>query len=214
MRGSFQCCNRQLTNPYTEQITEFYRRRAVTPKNQSIIESVLQRVHARMGELIQVCEPTSKKQEPSPTIEQLRQTVLGLHLTAIAHYAEGYPYPYESDVRRSVNVVGRCLYADPFSQPGSYCLPKLWHNTELGKLVYAALYRFYTEEREGQLLTTAEMRNLFNVERQTIHQWIEDGLIFPVYHEGAPLFYRKDVDRLQKKRAKKRIRGPRASSEQ
>lgn len=186
----------------------------MTPKNQRIIESVLQRVHARISELIQVCEPASKKPEPSPTIEQLRQTVLGLHLTAIAHYAEGYPYSYESDVRRSVSVVGRCLYADSFSQPGSYRLPKLWHHTELGKLVYAALYRFYTEEREGQLLTTAEMRNLFNVERQTIHQWIEDGLIFPVYHEGAPLFYRKDVDTLQKNRAKRRVRRSRASPDQ
>lgn len=89
------------------------------------------------------------------------------------------------------------------SLPRASASPQKWQRSELGKLVHAAILRFFEEERPGQLLTVTDMRKLFAVKRQTVHQWIEDGLIFAVYRGDTPLFYRKDVNRLQQRRAHK-----------
>jgi hypothetical protein len=115
---------------------------------------------------------------------------------------EGYPYPFEGDVRASAGVVARCLYGDPLA-PQGFRLPPKWQRTELGSLIHAAMLRFYEEERPGQLLTVTQMRKLFGVTRQTVHQWIEDGVIFAVYRGDTPLFYQKEVARLQQVRAHK-----------
>lgn len=53
------------------------------------------------------------------------------------------------------------------------------------------------------LTGSADMRKLFNVKRQTVHQWIDDGLIFAVYRGDTPLFYQKDVTRLHQIRTHK-----------
>ena len=83
-------------------------------------------------------------------------------------------------------------------------LPAKWQRSTLGKLVHAALLRFYEEERPGQLLTVREMRQLFGVRRQTVHQWVDDGLLFAIYRGETPLFYQKDVTRFQQARARTR----------
>jgi hypothetical protein len=174
----------------------------MTPIHQQLVDEILERMHQRVQELIHACQPAGQTKGASPTSEQLRQTVLGQHLAAIAHYVEGYPYPFEGDVRASAGFVARCLYGDPLASQG-FRLPAKWQRTELGSLVHAALLRFYEEERPGQLLTVTQMRKLFGVTRQTVHQWIEDGVIFAVYRGDTPLFYQKDVTRLQQVRAHK-----------
>ncbi len=174
----------------------------MTPIHQQIIDTILEHMHHRVQELIHNCQPAGKTHLAEPTREQLRQTVLGQHLAAIAHYVEGYPYPFEGDVRASAGFVARCLYGDPLAVQG-FRLPPKWQRTELGSLVHAAMLRFYEEERPGQLLTVTQMRKLFGVSRQTVHQWIEDGVIFAVYRGDTPLFSQKDVTRLQQVRAHK-----------
>lgn len=157
---------------------------AVIPTHQQIVDTLLERMCRRVSELIRDCYPASKKQPAGPTIEQLRETLLGQHLAAIAHYVEGYPYPYEGDVRASISFVARCIYGDPLASQG-FRLPQKWQRTELGKLVHNAMLRFFDEERPGKLLTVTDMRKLFGVKRQTVHQWIEDGLIFPRHAQRA-----------------------------
>lgn len=174
----------------------------MTPKHQQIVDDILARMHARVHELIHTCQPESRKHPAEPTRDQLRETLLGQHLAAIAHYAEGYAYAFEGDVRISTNIVARCLYGYPLATQG-YRLPQKWQRSDLGKLVHAAVLRFFEEERPGQLLTVTDMRKLFNVKRQTVHQWIDDGLIFAVYRGDTPLFYQKDVTRLQQIRTHK-----------
>ena len=137
---------------------------------------------------------------PEQPLEQLRNSPLGGHLAAIAHYAEGYAYPYEGDVRASVSFLARCLYGDALAAQG-FRLPPKWQRSALGKVVHAALLRFYEQERPGQLLTVTEMRQLFGVRRQTVHQWVDDALLFAVYRGDTPLFYQKDVTRFQQMRA-------------
>jgi len=172
------------------------------PTHQRIVDDILERMHARVNELIHHCQPASRKRPAEPTREQLRETLLGQHLAAIAHYAEGYPYPYEGDVRTSTGFVARCLYGDPLAARG-FRLPQKWQHSELGSLVHAAMLRFFEEERPGQLLTVTDMRKLFDVKRQTVHQWIDDGLLFAIYRGDTPLFYQKDVTRFQQVRAHK-----------
>ena len=172
------------------------------PKHQQIVDDILEHMHARVNELLHHCHPVSRKPPAEPTREQLRETLFGQHLATIAHYAEGYPYPYEGDVRTSIGFVARCLYGNPLAAQG-FRLPQKWQRSELGKLAHAAMLRFFEEERLGQLLTVTDMHKLFDVKRQTVHQWIEDGLIFAVYRGDTPLFYRKDVTRLQQMRARK-----------
>src|SRR5579875_2806793 len=58
----------------------------MTPIHQQIVDTILERMHQRVQELIQACQPACQTPIASPTKEQLRQTVLGQHLAAIAYY--------------------------------------------------------------------------------------------------------------------------------
>jgi hypothetical protein len=172
------------------------------PTHQHLVDLVLTRMARRVSELTHHCLPASRKPPAEPTIEQLRETPFGIHLAAIAHYAEGYAYPLEGDVRNSMSFVARCLFGDPLTQQG-FRLPPKWQRDPLGKLVHTALLRFFEEERPGKLLTVTDIRKLFDVKRQTVHQWVEDGLLFAVYRGDTPLFYQNDVVRFQQARARK-----------
>jgi hypothetical protein len=118
--------------------------------------------HEAVSELIQYCLPAIGKRPAEPTIKELRDTLLGQHLAAIMHYAEGYVYSYEGDVSVSISFVARCLYGDPLS-PQGFRLPQKWQCSELRKLVHAALLRFFEEERLGKLLTVTDVGKLFGV---------------------------------------------------
>src|SRR3982074_2633379 len=116
------------------------------PKHQRLVADVLRRIYRRVDELVRQCAyPVGRKPE-EPAIEDFRESLLGHHLVSIAHYAESYPYPYEGDVRSSVNFVARCLYGDPLITQG-FRLPAKWQRSELGSLVHAAVLRVYWEER-------------------------------------------------------------------
>ena len=114
----------------------------MTPTHQRSVDDILKRMHARVSELIHHCQPVSGKQPAEPTIEQLRDTLLGQHLAAIANYVEGYAYPYQGDVRASATFVARCLYGEPLAAQG-FRLPQKWQRSELGSLVHAAMLRFF-----------------------------------------------------------------------
>jgi hypothetical protein len=172
----------------------------MTPNHQQIVDAVLTAMQRRVHELVADCQRgTMLSEQP---LASLRDSPLGGHLAAIAHYAEGYAYPYEGDVRASVSFLARCLYGDSLAARG-FRLPPKWQRSPVGQVVHAALLRFYEQERPGQLLTVTDMRKLFGVRRQTVHQWIDDGLLFAVYRGDTPLFYQKDVTRFQQARAHK-----------
>jgi hypothetical protein len=129
----------------------------------------------------------------------LRESPLGVHLAAVDHYLQG-------DLRTSLTFIARCLYSDTLSTSG-FRLPLKWQRIPLGKLCHTDLLRFFEEELPDRLLAVADMRKRFGVKRQTVHQWIEDGLIFAVYRGDTPLFYRNDVNRHQQLRAHKQREG-------
>ena len=175
----------------------------MTPTHQQIVDDILVRMHKRTRELMQLCLPALKNPLPDAPLDLLRETPLGMHLAAIANYEEGYPYPYQqSDVRASMDFLARCLYGDPLS-PQGFRLPQKWQRSPLGALVHSALLRFFEHERPDSLLTVADLRTRFGVKRQSVHQWVEDGLLFAVYRGDTLLFYDKDVERFQQVRARK-----------
>jgi excisionase family DNA binding protein len=176
----------------------------MTPTHQKLIDQLLQSADHRARELL---TGSGYQLGREARIEELRKSPLGQHLANLANYSEGYAVAGDiRDIRGSAQYVSRFFYGEPFHRT-SYKLPVKFHETDLGNLVNEAVLRFYQEERPGQLLTMEEMRQLFGVSRQAVHQWIRKGEIFPVWVKNTTRFYRKDVDRLienQQKKKKKR----------
>lgn len=111
----------------------------MTPNHQQIVDTILTTMQLRVRELVAACQQGTML--PEPPLASLRESPLGGHLAAIAHYAEGYAYPYEGDVRASVTFLARCLYGDALA-PRGFRLPAKWQRSALGKLVHAARLAF------------------------------------------------------------------------
>ncbi len=171
----------------------------MTPTHQRLIDKLLSQAARRTQELL---AGIGLQLTHEPPLEELRASPLGQHLTNLAHYAEGYSV--SGDIREAAQYVGRHFFGNPLHRQ-AFKFPEKFHKTELGALINEAMIRFYEEERPGQLLTMEDMRELFNVTRQAVHQWIDDDLIFPVYIQNASRFYRKDVERLQAQRAQRKM---------
>jgi hypothetical protein len=173
----------------------------MTPIHERLIDALLLQLSRRVEELLLASSYTQKTQIQLPEPQQLRSSPIGQHLIAVARYVEGYPYPGSDnqDVRVSITVVSRAFYGDLFTT-NAFRFPPKFHRTPLGQLINEALVRFYTEQRPGQLLTIGAMQERFQVKRQTIHQWIGESKIFPVYIDGTTRFYQPDVEQLQKRR--------------
>jgi Helix-turn-helix domain len=165
----------------------------MTPTHQRLIDSLLQKAARRTYELQTGINGTQPPREVR--LDDLRTGPLGQHLANLANYSEGYNAA--GDIREAAQFVGRFFFGDAFHDKRTFRFPEKFHQTDLGKLVNEAVLRFYEQERPGQLLTMAEMRDLFGVTRQTVHQWIRAGQITPVYINNTSRFYRKDVERLR-----------------
>jgi len=175
----------------------------MTPKHQQIIDEVLIKIHQRTQFLVDGCDyPIIGRRLNEQTAGRMRESEVGRHLAALAEYAEGYPYAFKPDVRHSANFIGRMLFAETL-RPNHWRVPYRLHLTDFGKLFYAALARFYEEERPGQLLTVAQVGEQFQVARQTVHQWIEGGDIPAIYIGDSPYLYQKDLATFQKIREKR-----------
>jgi hypothetical protein len=177
------------------------RRTGMTPTHLQLIDQILQQA-------LRSVQTRSAEIDITPTplaVEQLRKSQLGRMLTVIGSYAEGYTIT--GDVRHAVQIVGRALFATPLS-PEAFTFPEGFHRTPLGTLINEALARLYTQELPGQLLTMADMRARFGVKRQTVHQWIAEGLIAPVYINQTARFPLQEVERLQARREQRKQQPP------
>ncbi|SRR5712692_9900016 len=63
----------------------------MTPKHQQVVDNTLARMDARVSELIRHCRPASRKQPGETPLKELRETLLGQHLAAIAHSPKAMP---------------------------------------------------------------------------------------------------------------------------
>jgi hypothetical protein len=168
----------------------------MTPIHERLVDELLQQFFRRSNEHTSLCG-LGRKQPPTP--EQLRASPIGQHIMAIAQFAEGHSYPASGewhDVRDSIAVIHRAFFGNPLDKTFYLPPPKL-HLTPLGQLLNDALVRFYRSQGPGTLLPIGNLMERFQVSRQTIHQWIEDRKITPVYVDGTTRFYLPDVERLQ-----------------
>jgi hypothetical protein len=177
----------------------------MTPLHQQLIDSLLTQAHQRTQELINMTGfPVGKTKDLSneQRIELLRQSPLGLHLAAIANYAEGYAYgstPSLPDVRRSVAYAGRAFFGITQTTT-TYRFPAKFHKTQLGQLINDALTRFYKEERPGRLVPVRKACERFKVARQTVHEWIDAGRLQATYMNGLAYLDIQDVERMAQRR--------------
>jgi hypothetical protein len=166
----------------------------MTPDHQHLVDTLLWHLHRWVEEGVRDCQYPLGKHPPAQTIKQMRSSPIGQHLAALATYAEGYPYPFEEDVRLSAGIVSRSFFGDPFDPKGSRLPPK-FHRTPLGRLINEALSRFFSQERPGTLLSVKEVRRRFGVTRQAAHEWIQEGHLYAVYLDGSPRIYAQDAER-------------------
>jgi hypothetical protein len=167
----------------------------MTPLHQQLIDALLSQVQQRTQELITVTAlPIGNTKEQ--TIEQLRQSPLGVHLTAIANYAEGHAYTFATahDVRQSIGYVGRAIFGE--IEANTYRFPPKFHKMPLGHFINEALARFYREEQPGHLLKVGQVCKRFGVARQTVHEWIEEGRLYATYIDGLAYLSVQDVERI------------------
>lgn len=183
----------------------------MTPDHQKLIDSLLHQAHAYVQRIVEQTDYPLGRRPDEQTIERLRASEIGQHLAALANYAEGYPYPFQEDVRVSADIVARSLLRCPLDAVNSYRIPHRFYRTPLGQLLNTCMLRFYQEERPGSLLTMGQLREQFGVTRQTVHQWIDEGTFFALYIDGETRFYKKDMEQLtahrqhkQKQRAQAR----------
>jgi hypothetical protein len=172
----------------------------MTPVHAKLVDDLLQQFFKRTAEQAQACGFFMKN---APTPQSLRSGPIGQHLIAIAEYGEGHPYLLDhegQDVRNSIAIVKWAFLGDVLSK--GFRLPPKFHQTPLGNLINDALLRFYQEQ--GQLLAIGALRERFAVKRQTIHLWIEEGLLTPAYlSNGETRFFLPDVEHLEERRGSK-----------
>ncbi len=176
----------------------------MTPMHQQLVDELLQQFFRRTDEQAQKCGLHISQ---PPALEKLRSSLIGQHLTIIAKYIEGSSFPESQhwhDIRDSINEVKRAFFGNPLTS--TFYTPPKFHLTPLGRFLNDALVRFYKEQGPGTLLVIGALIERFQVKRQTIHQWISDGLITPVYIDGTTRFYQPDVERLQLVRAQMKKR--------
>jgi hypothetical protein len=165
----------------------------MTPVHQKIIDETLIAAYTRMAEQISaLAYPAAKEEQYNQ--EHLSHSQLARDLMLIAHYVEGYQV--EEDPQQAIERVCRVL----FGRVGTvgYVLPKKFHKTTLGELIYAAYELLIPKD---QLVTTDVARKAFGVERQSIYDWVEEGKLTPYYIKGKQMFYRAHIQQQAQQRA-------------
>lgn len=165
----------------------------MTPNHQKILDETLNAAYARMAEQINALNyPVAKEKQYNQ--DHLRGSQLAHDLTLIINFVEGYQV--EENPSKVIDRVFRILHGR-LASPG-YMLPKGFHKTPLGELIYAAYELLIPRDK---LMTTGEVRKAFGVQRQTIYDWVEENRLTAYYIRGQQMFYRPQIEQQAQKRA-------------
>ena len=164
------------------------------PIHQRIVDDTLHAAYALMTEHINALGyPVAKEKQFNQ--EHLNNSQLACDLTLIAHYVEGYQV--EENPQQAIERVCRVLFGCVGTSSG-YVLPKKFHQTKLGELIYAAYELLIPKD---QLMTTDAVKKALSVERQTVYDWVEEGKLTPYYVKGKQMFYRPHIQKEAQRRA-------------
>ena len=170
----------------------------MTPDHQQTIEEVLQFAYARAVEWNNMLTIPFGKNPPRYTHEMLWNSPLARDLTAIAAYTEGHK-PSE-DITLILTRVARTLFGHTLNQTG-FRLPHKFHKTKLGELMFTAFARYFPSKA---WMTTAEVQRLFQVKRQTVYDWAEEGKLVAYFVEGKQVYLRQQVEQFHSTWAKQK----------
>lgn len=160
----------------------------MTPDHQQTIEDILQFAYARTIEWNNIMAIPMGKNPPKYTHDMLWNSTLGHDLTAIANYIEGYPS--SEDITILLARIGRALFGHTLNQTG-FRLPHKFHQTALGKMMFEAFARYFPATA---WMTTAQVQKLFQVKRQTVYDWAEEGRLAPYFVDGKQVYLQQQVE--------------------
>ncbi len=161
----------------------------MTPDHQQAIENTLQLTYARTTELHNMLNIPLGKNPPRYTREMMWDSPLGHDLQAVANYVEGYQV--QEDITTTLQRVARTLFGHTLNQQG-FRLPLQFHKTPLGKMMFLAFERYFPATA---WMTTAEVQKLFQVKRQTVYDWAEEGKVAPYYVGGKQVYLRSQIEK-------------------
>lgn len=168
----------------------------MTPDHQQTIENTLQLAYARTFELSNALAIPQGKKPIQYTRDMLWSCPLARDLQAIAAYIEGYQV--QEDITITLQRIARTLFGHTLSQQGFRLPPKFQH-TPLGKMMFAAFERYFPP---NAWMTTAEVQKLFQVKRQTVYDWAEEGKLTAYFVNGRQVYLRQQVEKLYNTRRK------------
>jgi excisionase family DNA binding protein len=160
----------------------------MTPDHQLAIENALQLAYARAIELQNMLAVPQGKNPLKYTHEMLWDSPLGRDLQAIAAYVEGYQI--QEDITIILQRVARTLFGHTLNLQG-YRLPLQFQKMPLGKMMFAAFERYFPA---NAWMTTAEVQKLFQIKRQTVYDWAEEGKLAPYFVGGKQVYLRQQVE--------------------
>ncbi len=169
----------------------------MTPDHAQIVETTLQLAYTQtMTWNTRMAIPFGKNPPPYTT-EMMWNSPLGLDLSALVMYVEGYQ-PQE-DITVVVARLARTLFRETLGQ--SDRLPRDFHHTPLGALMHEAFARYFPKDA---WMKTSEVVTLFGVKRQTVYDWVEQGVLAAYYVKGTQMFLRKDITRYYERWSRKK----------
>lgn len=161
----------------------------MTPDHEKTMKTTLELAYSRTIEWNKSIAIPQGKNPPQYTYEMLWQCPLAMDLKTIADYVEGYETP--EDITLIIARAARALFGETLDQSG-FRLPRKFHQTPLGVMLFEAFARYHPPTA---WMTTAEVQKLFDVKRQTIYDWAEEGKVAPYFVEGKQVYLRRQIEK-------------------
>ncbi len=167
----------------------------MTTEHQRIIDLVLRVVSSRTMELVMMTQYVREDDKITISEEHLRESMLGLHLSRIARYAEYEREVSAEDTQESIHTVLKLIFHNPFQSSDQP--PAGFHRSDLGQLINEAYTRMVSLT---DLISPTVANRLLQVSRQSIYDMIEDGRLTPIYVGGKTLLKVQQVEQLKMQR--------------
>ena len=178
----------------------------MTSEHQRIIDLILRIVSTRTTELVMMTKYFPKDCEADTSKENLRQSLLGYHLSRIARYTEDEEDVSAENAQESISFVLKLIFRNPF-QESSQPLAG-FHRSELGQLINEAYTRMVSF---ADLISPTDASRSLHVSRQSVYDMIEDGRLTPIFVGGKTMLRVPQVEQVNIQR--ERQRGSRVHTE-
>jgi hypothetical protein len=164
---------------------------------QTLIDEMLQRIASHEKTRAQQAGvPT----QDIPTVQDLRQSWLGQHLTQLAGIAEsGLITMNKSEARTALEDVYAMLFMGPVDTYPR--IPAFFSEAPLGQMLNRARARTLDLE---EVVNVSEAAKIHGVSRAQIYLLIDTGLLHPIEMNGRLMIERRELEHLRETKEKER----------